>query len=141
MSARTFVYQTLINNEALRSILGGDNPRVFAKKTMTSLVEDTPYIVYKLGNSTDMGVAEDTPVDNQFFQVWVHDFHDAETADYLRIDEVCRLVREAFFLRGSGADGVWVAEYLETSQDLNDDTLNTVFRYLRFRMVKKEITS
>lgn len=139
MTARTFVYQTLTHNSDLVAMLGGAfDPRVFAKKSMTSAVEDTPYLVYKMGNSSEIGLSEDTSIDNQFFQVWVHDFHDSDTADYMRIDQVCRLVKKAFFLADSAADGVWNVRYLETSQDLNDDTLNTVFRYLRFQLTKKE---
>jgi hypothetical protein len=142
MSARTFVYRRLTTFLPLVALIGGPaNPRVWAKKGMTSSIEQCPYIVYKMANSSDMELAEDTPVDRVYFQVWVHDFSDAETADYMRIDEVVKQVRAAFHLLGSAEESIWQTRWLETSQDLNDDTLNTVFRYVRFEMIKRETTS
>lgn len=108
---------------------------------MTTSIEACPYIVYKMANSSDVELAEDTPIDRIYFQVWVHDFADAETADYMRIDEVVKQVRAAFRLLGSAEENIWTIRWLETSQDLNDDTLNTVFRYVRFEMIKKESSS
>lgn len=139
MTAREFVYNTLVQYNPLTALIGGsDNPRVYAKKNMTSSIEDCPYIVYKLGNSTNMELAETEDWERQFFQVWVHDYHDQKVvADYLRIDDVIAEVKSAFRLAGSKEDGVITAIYLETSQDLNDETLGTVFRYLRFQLIKK----
>ena len=139
MTARTFIYRTLVNNSGVTSLVGGAaNPRVFAKKTMTSSIEECPYIVYKLGNETSLDFAETHEMSNQFFQVWVHDFHDGDVADYEKIDEVISAVKSAFFLASSGSDMVYSVKFLETSQDLNDDTLNTVFKYVRFILVKEE---
>ena len=139
MTARTFIYRTLVNNAGVTSLVGGAaNPRVFAKKTMTSSIEECPYIVYKLGNETSLDFAETHEMSNQFFQVWVHDYHDGELADYEKIDEIITAVKAAFFLASSGPDRVYSVKFLETSQDLNDDTLNTVFKYVRFILVKEE---
>lgn len=139
MTARTFIYRTLANNPGVTSLVGGaSNPRIFAKKSMTSSVEECPYIVYKLGNETSLDFAETHEMSNQFFQVWVHDFHDGDVADYEKIDEVISAVKSAFFLASSGSDMVYSVKFLETSQDLNDDTLNTVFKYVRFILVKEE---
>ena len=139
MTARTFIYRTLANNPGVTNLVGGaSNPRIFAKKSMTSSVEECPYIVYKLGNETSLDFAETHEMSNQFFQVWVHDFHDGDVADYEKIDEVISAVKSAFFLASSGSDMVYSVKFLETSQDLNDDTLNTVFKYVRFILVKEE---
>lgn len=140
MTSRTFVYNTLETTPAIVSLVGGSlNPRIFAKKSLTSAIEAHPYIVYKLGNSSNEELAEDQAIDRQYFQVYIHDYHDGKTADYMKIDEIASAIRAAFLNLGSKADGVWTVRYLETSQDLNDDTLNTVFRYLRFQLIKKEI--
>ena len=136
MTARTFVYQTLATIPSITE--PGGEPRVFAKKSMTSLVEDCPYIVYKLGYSAAEDLSETIDADRQFMQVWVHDFHDGKTADYMRIDAVVKEVRSAFKLASSPEDGVIAVRYLETSQDLNDETLNTVMRYVRFQLINKE---
>ena len=143
MSARTFVYGILTTFEPLIELITGPEslePRVFAKKSLTSAVEECPYIVYKLGNETNENLSEETDdFSRQYFQVWIHDFQDSDTADYERIDNVATQVKKAFHLANSGSDGIWATRYLETSQDLNDDTLNTAFRYLRFQLIKREL--
>jgi hypothetical protein len=68
----------------------------------------------------------------------VHDFSDGDTADYDRIDSVITLIKAAFRNAG-GEAGIWKAIYLETSQDLNDDTLNTIFRYVRFQLIREDV--
>lgn len=136
MTVRTWVYSRLTTPQALITLVGD---RVFAKKAMISSIEDHPYIVYKMGYSTDENVSEAVEVGRQFIQVWVHDYSDGKVADYVRIDLVIKAVKEAFFLQSSSADGVIIANYLETSQDLNDETLNTVMKYVRFQLITKEI--
>jgi hypothetical protein len=136
MTARTFVYATLATIPSIQT--AGGEPRVFAKKSMTSSVEDCPYIVYKLGYSAAEDLSETIDADRQFMQIWVHDYHDGQTADYMRIDGVIRDVRAAFKLASSPEDGVIAVRYLETSQDLNDETLNTVMRYVRFQLINEE---
>lgn len=130
MTARTWLYGALV--EATESEVSG---RVFAKKTMTSSIERHPYIVYKLGYSTDYELSETKPVNRQFAQVWIHDYHDKDVADYMRIDNIITLIRSSLNNASSAEDGVISCKYLETSQDLNDDTLNTIFRYVRLQLI------
>lgn len=137
MKARHFIWSRL-NQPVVTDLVGGDeNPRIFAKKTMTSSIEEHPFVVYKLGNDTAEELSEDTDITRQFFQVWVHDYFDSETADYDRIDDVITAIKTAFKNAG-GVNGVWTTRFLETSQDLNDETLNTVFRYLRFQLIRED---
>ena len=138
MTARHFIYGLLNHPSIVEHVGGATSPRIFAKKTMTSSVEEHPYIVYKLGNETTMGFAETEDISNQFVQVWVHDYSDGKTADYDQIDTIISAIRKVFRNATHKDHGVWIVEYLETSQDLNDETLNTVFRYLRFQMKKRE---
>lgn len=140
MTARTWLYTQLTTYPDLANAIGGvDDPRVFAKKSMASAIADHPYLVYKLGNSTNVDLAEDQDINNQFIQIFVHDYTDGKTADYMQIDAVLDLVRKALKFGASKTDGVIAIEYLETSQDLNDETLNTVMKYIRFQMKTKEI--
>lgn len=141
MTARQFVYRLLTTTPAITDLVGGSgNPRVFAKKSMTSSIEAHPYIVYKLGYSTDRGIlAEDAEtVENQFIQIWVHDYADVTSGDYTKIDLIISAIKATFKNAASLEDGVSGTTYLETSQDLNDDTLNTVFKYVRIQFNKRE---
>lgn len=131
MTVRTFVYGRLMTVPSV-------NERVYAKKSMTSSIEDTPYIVYKLGYSAPEGLSEDTDPSRQFLQVFIHDFSNGEVADYTRIDEVIGEVKNALRLSQSAEDEVMTIRYLETSQDLNDETLNTVMKYVRFQVITED---
>lgn len=134
MTARTWIYGRLIT-------IPDVNNRVFAKKSMTSSIEEHPYIVYKLGYNANEELAEDQDVNRQFFQVFVHDYSDGETGDYMRIDTVLEKIKGIFFLQSSAEDGITAVRYLETSQDLSDETLNTVMKYMRFQLITtKEIS-
>jgi len=142
MTVRTWVYSQLTTFPGLIALIGNDNPRVYAKKTMTSSIEHHPYLVYKLGFKANEDLAESMPDDKdvarQFLQVWVHDFTDGDKADYMKIDEVLKQLKLALHLQSSPEDGIIFCKYIETSQDLNDDTLNTVFKYMRFQLTTKE---
>jgi hypothetical protein len=68
----------------------------------------------------------------QFFQVYVHD----EPADYVQIDMMVSLVIAAFkYAEYSVANRIITTRYLETSRDLDDAVLATIFRYVRFQFV------
>src|SRR5690606_8670914 len=133
-----WVYGRLTSFQPLVNLIGGSDPRVFAKKSMTSAIEAHPYIVYKLGYNADENLSEDTDISRQFIQIWVHDYSDNETADYDRIDAVLTQVKAAFRLQDSSEHGIISARWIETSQDLNDETLDTVFKYARFQLITKE---
>lgn len=135
MTARTWVYGRLTGYEPLVALVGD---RVFAKKSMTSSRENHPFVVYKLGNNTNEDLAEDQDVSRQYLQIFVHDFEDQDTADYMKIDQVLKEIKAALRLGSSAEDGVITCQYLETSQDLNDETLNTVMKYIRFQLITKE---
>ena len=135
MTARTWVYGIMMNHAPLQAIVGN---RIFAKKTMTSSREEHPYIVYKLGHNTSENLAEDQLVTRQFLQIFVHDFADYETGTYDRVDEVLSILKDLFFQQSSSADGVIAIQYLETSQDLDDQTLSTMLKYARFVLIIKE---
>ena len=142
MTVRTWLYGKLASSPVADMIGGVNNPRVFAKKTMTSSNEEHPFVVYKLGYSANEDISEEMPrgetINRQFAQVWVHDYSDTETGDYMRIDNVVKAIIQALHGQSSAADGVIFCRYVETSQDLNDETLNTVFKYIRFQIATRE---
>lgn len=133
MSARTWLYSRL---KTLSSHEVGQ--RVFAKKSMTSANEVYPFLVYKFGQNSSEGFSESIEPTRQFLQIFVHDYADAHSGDYLRIDDVLAELKRTLGNQSSAGDGVITARYLETSQDLNDETLNTVMKYIRFQLILLE---
>jgi hypothetical protein len=110
---------------------------------MTSNIEAHPFIVFKMGFKVNFDLAEVMPGDgkdaySQYAQVWVHDYNDQKTGDYLLIDEVLEQVKLAVHSQSSPAHGVILAKYIEVSQDLNDETLSTLTRYARIQLITKE---
>lgn len=136
MTARTWLYHQLTSpsNTELYSLIEG---RAFAKKTMSSSVEAHPYLIFKLGNDTNEELSETEDIHRQFIQIYVHDYTDVQTADYMKIDEVIRALKNLLSNAQSEEDGIISVIYLETSQDLNDLTLGTVMKYVRFVMICK----
>lgn len=135
---RIWLYDKLTSTPGLANLVGGlVNPRVFAKKTMSSAIEEHPYIVYKLGYSATEDLSEESTEARQFVQIFVHDTANAG-GDYMKIDQIIDELRKALRLQGSPYHGVITCRYLETSQDLNDETLDTVFKYARFQLITKE---
>lgn len=139
MTSRTWLFSQLI--EASPDEIGsGEDARVFAKKSMTSSKEEHPYVVYKLGNNTAEYFSEEQEMERQFVQIFVHDYQDSNgNGDYILIDKVIKNIKTKLKLAGSSVDGVFIARYLETSQDLNDETLNTVMKYIRFQLIQKGV--
>lgn len=134
MTARTWLYSQL----STIALPYSAHTRVFAKKSMSSAKEDHPFVVFKLGNDTNEELAETIDVHRQYFQIWVHDYSDTKIGDYTRIDEVLRTLKLRFDSAKSPLDGIIATRYLETSQDLDDATLSTVFKYIRFQFIMKE---
>lgn len=140
---RVWLYSKLTTFPGLVNLIGGaSDPRVFVKKAMTSNVEDHPFLVYKLGYKANEDLSEHVPggdVYRQFAQIYVHDYTDTETGDYTRIDLVISQIKLAIHGQGSSEHGVITAKVIEVSQDLNDETLNTIFKYVRVQLTTKEV--
>ena len=139
MTARTFIYKKLTTHQPLTNMIGGaTNPRVFGKKSMTSSIENHPYVVFKMGHDAPEHLSEDTDITRQYFQVWVHDYFSEDHVDFMRIDQVLSAVKDALMNQSSAEDKVWTIKHVETSQDFDDDTLNTIFRYHRFQIIRDD---
>jgi|SRR6478609_7728387 len=133
MTARTWLYGKLTQLQS-----HGVGERVFAKKSMTSAIEMHPFIVYKLGQNSPEGLSEEVDPSRQFVQIFVHDFADTKTGDYGQIDDVLREIKATLVNQSSPEDGIISVRFLETSQDLDDQTLSTVMKYMRFQLILEE---
>lgn len=129
-AGRAWVHSSLANDTPLNVVIGG---RVMQQGAMLSAQQTKPYIVHHFGNATDEGFFdEDGPQPyRQYLTIYIH----TDRGDYGPIDEIVPLVKAAlyrnFLSRPPELAGL---NYLETSQDLQDDLLQTYFRYVRFQL-------
>lgn len=127
---RTWVHTRLSTNGPLTAVIGG---RVWQQGGVLTAQTQKPYLVHHFGNNTDEGMydEDDRKPNRQFLQIFVH----GEQGDYGPVDDIIPLVKAALMdLAGKPADLNQVV-YLETSQDLQDDLLQTYFRYIRFQLI------
>lgn len=136
---RSWLHQTLKNDPDIQTWLGGDpTGRVFPRFTKSTSVITKPFIIHGLGNRSPIISSEDEGFgDRQYLQVWLHD----EGADYTKIDEGLDLVKAALINGSDKPSNLTTVNYLETSQEFNNETYGTIFRYLRFQaIISKGVT-
>lgn len=129
-SLRQWLYETLLNDSGVSALVG---TRIVLGSALTTNQLPRPYLVYRLGNETDWELAEvDVFPRTVYFQIYVQD----DPADYDRIDAIIAAVKTAFrTVNGSPANKVIQSRWMETSRDLDDQTLNTIFRYMRYQLI------
>lgn len=106
---------------------------VWQQGAVLSAQTPKPYLVHHFGNNTDEGMydEDDRKPNRQFLQIFIH----CDQGDYGPVDDLIPLVKAALTNRaGRPADLIHV-QYLETSQDLQDDLLQSYFRYVRFQLI------
>ena len=140
---RTWLYDKISTHTPLKTIIDAANSsnitlsdHVSQGEVLSDRLFPKPYIYYNIGNRTNQNMGEDVLVYNQFFQVFIHDV----PGDYTLIDD---LVKELIKLlhQSTGEEGKYQiirVQFLEASADLDDDTLGTIMRYVRFVAVVKE---
>jgi len=129
MSTRRFVYETLGNYVPLQALVAD---RIYQGESLDKSTQVKPFIVYRMGNDTDMNFAEaDKFPHQQFFLIYAHD----EPADYSKVDDILNACIQAFRLANSVPYGITATRYLETSRDLDDAILATIMRYSRFQFI------
>lgn len=140
---RAFLYDLLTTDEDLQSELGGAGDilnRVLPRRSRDNIEGPRPFLIFGLGNSTAEDLADSTANDataeRQFFQVWVHD----DSKSYLRIDRMVDMVKKRLTGQSDGKS-ILTIRYLETSQEFNNETYNTIFRYIRFQAIIAEGTT
>ena len=126
--SRQFVYNVMTGYAPLTALVG---TRVMQQGSLLSAQTVKPYLVYRMGNNTDEGMADPDSKrpGRQFFQVYIHD----EVGDYTRIDDIVKHLKDAFLAAQPSGD-VCGIQYLETSGDLDDPTLESIMRYARFQL-------
>lgn len=133
MSARSFVHQTLLNDPTLANIHKGKVVQGQALRTANPSEVTRPFVVHRFGNDTDENIAEsDISPHRQFISIWFYD----EIGDYQQIDHMVYATKQALATAlKSKPDHIMTVIYLETSQDLIDETLNCICRYSRYQLV------
>lgn len=122
---RNFVYDRLKTVAPV-----GD--RVFQQGSIITAQAVKPYLVYHFGNAPDEGMSDEDNFmpSRQFMQVYIH----VDQGDYAPVDDIMSLVRAALAGGTKPANLIHI-QYLETSQDLQDNLLQTFFRYMRFQLI------
>lgn len=130
MSTRQFVYETLGGYAPLQALVAD---RIYQGESLTTANQVKPFVVYRMGNDTDMAFAdEDKFPHQQFFLVYAHD----EPADYSKVDDILTASIAAFRATPRSVQyGITTTRYLESSRDLDDAILLTVMRYARFQFI------
>jgi hypothetical protein len=81
-------------------------------------------------------MGDDAPkVFNQSFLLFVHDV----PGDYLRIDQILKIVKDLFHNAVDAPSGVNICKWVDHSEDLKDPDMGTITRYSRFRIYFKEV--
>lgn len=110
--------------------------RVYPRESFDSSVIGKPYLVFGLGNSTNDDIAEeDYLAERQFFQIWVHDEMTEYGGSYLKINQIIPLVKQRLIGAKSPAQGIITTKYLETSGEFSQQTMGTIFKYVRFQSI------
>jgi hypothetical protein len=129
---RQFIIDALKDSLAITGVVG---TRIYQGESLVSSELTRPFLIYRVGNETTEAVSEDLPTPHRvYFQVYIHD----GPSDYTRIDSLCNEVRKAL-VGGPFPDyKILRVDYMETSRDLNDDTMRTIFRYIRFQAIRSD---
>jgi hypothetical protein len=136
MLARQWVFQTLVNDSGVGEIV---DDRILANQSGMTAQIGRPFLVLKFGNDSDEQQFDDPDIPQrphrQFLEVWCHD----SRPSYTQIDELVAAVREALRVDQIAPDAhIMAVKYLETSADMDDQTMDTVLRYIRFQLVMSE---
>lgn len=136
--ARQWVYQTLTQDDALGEVVPAE--QILAGQSMMTAQVVRPFIVLKFGNDSDEQQFDDPDIPlrphRQFFEVWCHDARPS----YVQIDSlIIPAVKAALRTEQTSNDAhIMAVRYLETSDDMEDQTMDTVLRYLRFQLIMSE---
>lgn len=138
---RAWLYDHLTTDPELQGFFGGPVgilERVMPRRSQGNILVPKPFLIYGLGNSTNEQLGDSTATDEeelqaerQFFQVWIHD----EGGSYLQIDDIVAQVKKRLTGASDVPSRVNTVIYLETSQEFNNETYNTIFRYIRFQAI------
>lgn len=127
---REWTHRRLTSYEPLVPLIGD---RVHQQGSILSAQITKPYLVHHFGNNTDEGMYDEDSLrpNRQFVQIFVH----TAQGDYGPLDDLIPLVKDALVSLEGRPKSLIHVQYLETSQDLQDDLLQTYFRYIRLQYI------
>lgn len=134
---RTFLYDRLYTCQPLQTLWGVDEQglksRVYPRRSQFVVPQTKPFLIYGLQTLSNEALAEDQDhrAERQFFQVWIHD----EDGDYSVIDDTIPVIIKCLVNATHPPANVSGVNYLETSQEFNNETYGTAFRYIRFQAI------
>lgn len=136
-TARQWVYQTLCASQALTEIVPPSSI-LPGQSAMTAQIQ-RPFLVLKFGTDSDEQQFDDPDIafrpHRQFLEVWCHDARPS----YVQVDQVLSLVKDALRTDQTSTDAhIMAVKFLETSDDMDDHTMDTVVRYSRYQLIQSQ---
>jgi len=129
---RSWVYGKMTGHSPLTTLVGS---RIY-ESSMLQETPTKPYIMYKMFVTQAEMMGDDRPkVFNQSMQVFVHDV----PGDFLRIDDIIRILKDLFHNASDKLAGVEIVRWLDSSEDFKDSDMGTIIRFIRFRILYKEV--
>lgn len=134
MGLKPWLYDFLKNETDIKAFF---NEQVFALESLSSSrVEAFPYVMYGLGVDEAENLAEeDDDTSRQLVRIWVHDNRSAKGASYKKVNDGIALLRWKLKNQRSPENGLILLRYRSTSEELSDEILKTVYRYIDFEAV------
>ncbi|PYS90478.1 MAG: hypothetical protein DMF62_04765 [Acidobacteria bacterium] len=129
---RSWIYGKMTGHAPLTAYVGS---RIYESSRLQE-VPTKPYIMYKMFVIQPEMMGDDVPkVYTQSFQVFVHDV----VGDFLRIDEIIGVLKNLFLNASDKAEGVEITRWIDSSEDFKDPDMGTNTRFIRFRVLYKEV--
>ncbi len=133
-SPRAWAYTTLTQDVALGEVVPAE--QIFASQSMMTAQVPRPFIVLKFGSDSDEQLFDDPDVplrpNRQFFETWIHD----NRPSYVQIDKIVGLVKQALRTQQVSPDAyIMAVKLLDVSADMEDTSMDTVLRYIRFHLI------
>lgn len=128
---RVWLKQKLGSIPGLLDVMTPDD--MYQGESMLNANVKKPFLMFNFGNRTTEDLSEEIPeVSRQFLTIYLHDV----PADYSRIDEMEMAVIHGMNQASSDGDSIITTRYLETSRDLDDQALGTIYRYVRLQLIR-----
>jgi len=128
---RTWLMTKLGSIPALLELVEAED--MYQGESMVNANVRKPFLVFNFGNRTSENLSEEIPeVSRQFLAIYIHD----GPADYSRIDRIETALIHGLNQANSEPDSIITTRYLETSRDLDDQALGTIYRYVRLQLIR-----
>lgn len=140
MSLKSWV-KSQLQQAPLDEVVG---TRVYSLESLTSAnVSGYPFLIQGLGMAMTENLAEDIDhfAERQPIRVWIHDERTPEGASYTEVNKTVRLVINALHGKSSKTEGIILVRYQNTSDELSDEALKSVYRIVTFEAVLGKVAT